>query len=275
MDIFNSALARILDIVFYPIRNLNSWVAMVLVSLVTALFMLLAYRLTSNQEKIRAAKGKIMAHLLEVRLYKDSLPVSLKAQGNVLWYNLKYLTQSLRTMLILIIPMVLILIHLDQRFGYEPLRIGESTLITVRLKEGHRPSVERVEIRPSTSFVVETPPLRMEPEGEVDWRLHATEPGTKELVIVVDHQEVSKQVIVGKRAFSKISSVKTGGNWLSRLANPGEPEISESVPVKSIEVRYSSRSMTFFGWRIHWLVAFFILSVVFAFGLKGLFKVEI
>ena len=74
IDIFNSVLRQIFDAVFFVFRDMNSWVAMTALSLLTALLMLLVYRLTSNQQRIRAVKDKIIAHLLEMRLYKDSLP---------------------------------------------------------------------------------------------------------------------------------------------------------------------------------------------------------
>lgn len=275
VNILNSVLARIIETLLHPFGNLNSWAAMALVSLLTAILMLLAYRLISNQEKIRAAKSRIVAHLLEVRLYKDSLPVSLRAQGNMLWYNLKYLGQSLRPMLVLILPMVLVLIHVDQWFGYEPLRVGESTLLKVKFREGHRPSGEPLEIYPSAAFTVETPPLRMEPEGEVVWRLRANEPGKRSLVIRAGHHQIEKHLVVGENVFAKISSVRAGGSWLNRLANPGEPAIPEDTSIMAVSTEYPSRPMSVFGWHLHWLVVYFVLSVVFAFALKGIFKVEI
>ena len=46
-------------------------------------------------------------------------------------------------------------------------------------------------------------------------------------------------------------------------------------PVRSVEVLYPSRTLTAFGVRVHWLVAYLVLSVAFGFAFKGVFKVEI
>ena len=57
---------------------------MMAVSLLTALLMLFVFQLTSNQAGIRRAKDRIKAHLLELRLFKDNMRVTLWAQGGIL-----------------------------------------------------------------------------------------------------------------------------------------------------------------------------------------------
>jgi len=275
IDIFNSVLRQIFDAVFFVFRDMNSWVAMTALSLLTALLMLLVYRLTSNQQRIRAVKDKIIAHLLEMRLYKDSLRITFRAQGNILWYNLKYLGHSARPMLVMIVPLVLAIIHIDQWFGYESLNPGEAAIVKVRLKEGYQPSHEIVSVEPSPGFSIETSALRIDKEGEVDWRLRAAEPGSWDLIVMVNNQAVAKRIVVGDRSLSRISPAKVARNWIDQLLNPGEAAISETSAVKMIEIGYPARRMAVFGWRLHWLIVYLVLSVVFGFALKGWFRVEI
>jgi len=254
---------------------MNSSVAMTALSLLTALLMLLVYRLTSNQQRIRAVKDKIIAHLLEMRLYRDSLRITFRAQGNILWYNLKYLGHSARPMLVMIVPLVLAIIHIDQWFGYESLNPGEAAIVKVRLKEGCQPSHEIVSVESSPGFIIETSALRIDKEGEVDWRLRATEPGSWDLIVMVNNQAVAKRIVVGGRSLSRISPAKVARNWIDQLVNPGEAAISATSAVKMIEIGYPARRMAVFGWRLHWLIVYLVLSVVFGFALKGLFKVEV
>ena len=51
--------------------------------------------------------------------------------------------------------------------------------------------------------------------------------------------------------------------------------LPDGGPVTSIEVAYAERRLPFLGLRLHWLVAYFALSVVIGFALKRPFKVEI
>jgi uncharacterized membrane protein (DUF106 family) len=275
IDIFNTVLRRIFDAAFSVFRDMNSWVAMTALSLLTALLMLLVYRLTSNQQRIRAVKDKIIAHLLEMRLYKDSLRITFRALGKILWYNLKYLAHSARPMLVMIVPLVLAIIHIDQWFGYESLNPDEAALVKVRLKEGYEPSHEIVSAEPSPGFIIETSALRIDKEREVDWRLRAAEPGSWDLIVMVNNQAVTKQIVVGGRSLSRISPAKVARDWIDQLLNPGEAAISETSAVKMIEIGYPARRMTVFGWRLHWLIVYLVLSIVFGFALKGWFKVEV
>jgi hypothetical protein len=275
IDIFNSAFRQVFDAAFTPFRNLNSWVGMAALSLLTALLMLLVYRLTSNQQGIRAAKDKIIAHLLEVRLYRSDLSISFRAQGKILWYNLKYLGHSARPMLVMIVPLVLALIQIDQWFGYETLHPGEAAIVKVRLKEGYQPSLEEVSISPSPGLTVETSPLRIDREGEVDWRLRAVEPGNWDLTFVVNNQALTKRIVIGTKSLSRISPARVARNWFDQLANPGEAAIPEASIVKAILIGYPARSMAFFGWNVHWLVVYFVLSILFGSALKSPFKVEL
>ena len=270
----NSVIAWVFDLVFYPFRAMNPWIGMTAISLLTAVLMLFAYRLTSRPEEIRRVKNRILAHLLEIRLYGDSLPNTFSALGSALWCNLKYLGYSVKPFAVMVVPLVLMLIQLDLWFGYSSLQPGESAVVTVRLADGYQPSQQQVTLQPSAGFVIETPPLRIDAEGEVDWRIRATTPGTGELLVLVNEQSIGKRVEVGAQPLSRVSPARVAGGWLGRVANPGEPAIAEPSPVTAIQIGYPSRQMSLLGWRLHWLIPYFLLSLAFAFALRGLFKVE-
>ena len=165
--LFNTFLGNLLDGVLYPFQGLSPWVALVFLSLVTAIVMLLVYRAVSDQDGIRRTKNRITAHLLEIRLYQNNMPVTFRAQGNILWWNLKYLLHAMRPMLVMIVPLGLVLIHLDLRLGISPLIPGNSTIVNVRLQQGRQPSQLDAEIEASPGVAVETPPLRMDSSQEI------------------------------------------------------------------------------------------------------------
>jgi len=255
---------------------------MILISVLTALLMLFVFRFTSNQEGIKRVKNKIKAHLLELRLFKDSMSLSFKAQGNILRYNLRYISYSTKPMLVMIIPLILILIQLNFWFGYEALTPGEETILKVKLEEGHNPFDIDVDLEPSSGFNIQTPPLRIEEEREINWRLQAREKGVHDLTFIVNGQKFTKKVSVAQRPLSRISPLKVKRNFINELINPGESPFPGDSPVKSIEVKYQSKDMNIFGWSIPWfvgippwLVVYFALSIILGFVLKGIFKVEI
>jgi len=255
---------------------------MIFISLLTALLMLFIFRFTSNQEGIRQVKNKIKAHLLELRLFKDSLSISFKAQGNILRYNLKYISYSAKPLLVMIIPLILILIQLNLWFGYEALTPGQETILKVKLEEGQNPLDINLSLEPSTGFNIQTPPLRVEEEREINWRLQAREKGVHDLTLIVNSQRITKKLAVGQKPLSKISPLKARRNFINELINPGEAPVPGDLRIKTIEVKYPVKDMKLFGWNIPWLlglppwlIVYFALSIILGFAFKGFFKVEI
>ena len=275
MWIFNSIFGKIFEFIFIPFRNLSPWVGMTLISLLTALLMLLIFRYTSNQEGIRKVKNKIKAHLLEIRLFKDSLALSLKAQGNILRSNIKYIGYSGKPLLVMIIPLILILVQLNFWFAYQSLRPGEVTIVKVKLQEDQNILDLDLKVEPPPSLAIETPPLRIEEQQEINWRLRAREKGFHSLVFKINGQNFTKKIAVAQKPLTRISPLKVQRNFFDELFNPGESPLSKDLPVKSIEVKYPAKNMNLFGWHIHWIIVYFALSIIFGFALKGIFKVEI
>lgn len=275
MWIFNYIWGKIFEFLFFPFRNLSPWLGMIFISLLTGLFMLVVFKYTSNQKGINQVKNKIKAHLLEIRLFKDNFSLSLKAQGNILRYNLKYISYSFKPMLVMIIPLILILIQLNLWFGYHSLVSGQKAIVKVKLKSEYNPLDLKLKIEPSPGFVVDSPPLRIEEEKEINWRIQAKKKGIYPLIIKVDNNNYQKKVAIGQNSLTKISPAKVNQNIWAELLYPGEKPLSSESPLKSIEITYSSKKMNLFGLHLHWLIVYFALSIIFGFGLKGFLRVEI
>lgn len=275
MWIFQSLFGKIFDVLFFPFRSFSPWVGMVFISFLTGLFMLFVFRFTSNQEGIRKVKNRIIAHLLELLLFKDSFAIFLKAQGNILRHNLKYVGYSARPMLVMIIPLILIITHLDLWFGYQSLSRGERAILKVKLKEGYNPLEISFSVLPSSELTIETPALRIEEESEINWRFRAEGKGIQDIVLEVNGKEIHKRLSVGEKPLSRISPTKVRKNFLAQVLNPGESPIPSDCPVEAIKVSYPTKNMNLFGWHIYWIIVYVVLSIIFGFAFKGILKVEI
>lgn len=237
--------------------------------------MLLAFRYTSNQEEIRKEKDKIKAHLMEMRIFKDDLIILMSAFMNVLLYNARYMKHLIRPMLFLILPMVFMLIHLNLWFGYRPLKIGEAAVLSVKLSDQITGSLSNVEIEVDDGIVIETPPLRISESREVNWRIRAEGSGVHTVRIKTSGYTFQKRFIVAEKQFGWVAPRKVAPNFLDVLLNPGEKPFDKDSLVKEIAINYPSDKIDFFGWKTHWLIVFFIISIVAGFAFKGFFNVEI
>jgi hypothetical protein len=275
MGIVNLIMGEIFDVLLYPFRGLSPWFGMVFISLVTAFLMLEVFKLTSSQDGIRKAKNAIKAHLLELWLFKDNMRVSLRAQGRILRANVRYVACNSKPLLVMIVPLVLILAQLNLWFGASSLKPGETTLVKLKLDKAADPLVLAIDIEPSPGLAVETAAVRIADEHEVAWRIRAPEKGPASLSVHVAGRTLDLPIAVAGRPLSKVSRLSVGRSIFKELLYPGGKPLPGDTPVTSIEVLYPSRGLDFFGLSLHWLVAYFVLSIIFGFGFKGVFKVEI
>lgn len=273
---FNSGVTRIVNIVLTPFESFQPVLPLVIVSLVMGIFMLLIFRYTSNQKEIRKTKDLIKGHLIEIRLFKDNLRVLLSAQKKILLYNLKYMALAVKPMLFMILPVGIALIQMNDWFGHRPLRPGESAVVAVSVSHEKAADLSDVAIEVDKGLTVETPALRMPDTNEVDWRIRADVPGEHRVIVRASGYTFQKQVVVSESPLVRVSSVRVAASTLwDSFFNPGEEPLPANPLVNRIEVGYPHRSIEILGWKFHWLLVFFALSMAFGLAFKRFFKVEI
>jgi hypothetical protein len=281
MSILNRLLGALFNGLLLPFRGLPPWVGLGIVSLLTAVGMLYVFKRTSNQDRIAGVKDRIYACIFEIRLFNDDLRQILRSQGQILRHNLRYLGLSLVPMFWMIIPLVLVIAQLQSHYGYAGLRPGQETLVSVELRSGWperllaaagsaKPDVE-LEVPPGLR--VETPGVWIPSRGEMSWRVSAEREGDYELTVRAGDERFTKRVSVS-RSIERRSPVRSA-SFVDQLLYPAEPALPRSGPVESISIGYDDASIGLGGWGVHWLVIFFVLSIVFGFALKDRFGVTI
>lgn len=275
MSFVNLVVGRIVDTALLPFRWLSPWFGLTAVSLLTALLMLEVYKLTSSQASIRAAKDRIKAHLLEMRLYKDDLRVTLRAQSGILKANLRYMAANLKPLAVMIVPLVLILARLGLWFDRAPLRPGEETLVKARIVAGVDPASLDLRLETPPGLESTAPAVRIPDDQEVVWRVKALAAGRGRILLRTGDRTLEKSVAVGGGPMTRVSTLASRGSIVDRILYPGELPLTSGTAVRSIEVLYPPNRLAVFGLGVHWLVAYLVLSIAFGFALKGVFKVEI
>ena len=100
MAVVSTVLNAPFNALFWLVQWLPAEWQMVVLAVPGALFALAIYKAVSNQAAIRDAKDKIVAHLLELRLFRDDLRVLLKAEGRVFASIGRYLGHSMLPMVV-------------------------------------------------------------------------------------------------------------------------------------------------------------------------------
>ncbi len=270
MDIFNKIITGLFRLFFYPLKYVNDFWGLLIVSTLTGLLMLIVFKKVSNQAGILSTKNHIKAHLLGIRLYKHDAVLSLGTMGRIFLENGRYFMLALKPMLILMLPVIVLIIQLSARYGYTPAEVGKPIIVTVQVNDAV--NVEKVRVTASQGIRVEMPPLHIPSSNEINWRMTPAESGVEVLTFQYEDQKETKKIVVNKKnlLFSprRVSS-------LAALLYPVEKTIDDESFLRDISIGYSENKISFAGWRIQWLVFFFVVSLATGFLAKGIIHVHL
>lgn len=259
----------------WPFSHFNPWFGLLFVSLLTSLLMLFIYKKTSDQEKIRRTKNLIKAYLLEMRLFQHDYRILLQTQKNLLLANLRYLTLNFKPLLVMMVPLFLLLAQLNLWFGYRNLNPDETFLLKIKLNSAVEVDRAALDLEAPPGLEVETPVLRIIDENEADWRIRVRGQVESPLVITVNGERYQKDIVAGFKQLKKISPIRPGKSLWLRLIYPGEKPLPSGSYLEKIEITWPENRLSLLGLRWHWVVAYFILTIIFALAFRRVFKVEI
>lgn len=284
MWILNSALGALFDVLLYPFRGLPPVVGLLVVSVLASIGMLYVFKWTSDQEAMEETKRQIHAGIFEIRLFSDDMRAIFRAQLDIMRHNLTYFRLSLAPVAWMIVPFVLLVVQLQFHYGYAPPRPGEPLILKVKLRSDAGPVVPAAAgddaSGPDLRLVVpegvrvDSPMLWIGGENEADWRVVPEEPGHHELEIHAAGETLTKTLTVSDLVVRR-SPVRPSTSVLDQLVWPVEPPVPADSAVESIELTYEDASVSLLGLEMHWIIAFFILTIAIAFALRKPFGVTI
>jgi uncharacterized membrane protein (DUF106 family) len=290
VSLLNGLLARTFDLLLLPFRQLPPIVGLVVVSLATAILMLLIFRRTSDQTKLAAVKRQIHAAIFEVRLFNDDLRAIFRAQREILRHNLTYLRLSIVPMLWMIVPLLLVIAQLQFHYGYSGLSVGHPILLKAQLRDGislsgssgsgdaAHASLSNADapavLEAPGEIEVQTPAVWLPGAREVIWRIAARAPGQFELQVRVGRETFTKSLQVSDQVVRR-SPVRLEPAFVNQLLYPAEGPLPGSAALTSISVAYPESDVPVFGFELHWMIVYFALSMIFAFALRKRFNVTL
>jgi len=242
------------------------------ISIAIGLLMVIVFRYTSDQKAIGRTKDRLKAHLLEVRLFQDQLPVVMRAYGRILRGTGSYLRLAFTPLLIAILPITFLIIHLDRYFGWIPVLPAQTFLVEARVEEAA--ALNEVELQLPPELASSAPAVHIPKDREVVWRVVAQREGQFDIHIAAAGQTASKQVVVSP-GLARVSPVRLRGNFWERVITSGEPALAENSPIQSIAITYPPRVINFAWMEWNWIVLFFVISLVAGFIFKSVLGIQV
>ncbi len=259
------------DAVFAILAPLPPWLGLTLLSALLGVLMLVAFRYTSNQVKIGRTRDELTAHLLSLKLFKDDLGVTLRAQGRLLRALARLQVLMLKPVLILLLPLLLIVGQMGLRYQWRPLHPGEETLIRLRLRStaGDRAAMARLDAGPGLADIVGPVPGG----GQLVWRVRGGIPGRHTLRFTIAGQVLEKDLVVGS-GLARVSAERPPRRWTSQILHPAETPLPADGPVRAIEIGYGGVDSRVYGanW---WVLYFFVVSMTAALVAKPILRVRL
>ena len=274
----NRALGWLFDLLVLPFRGMAPIVGLTVISLLVSAGMLFGFRRVSDQDALEAVKRRIHAGVYEIRLYKDDLLTIFTAQFGVARETMTYFRLSMVPMLWLMVPIVIVVIQLQFQYGYAGLEPGQTALVQVQLTEEGAERVTAADgadlsLEAPDGVRVETPVVWVPSLREAGWRIALDTPGEYELVVRIGEETLTKSLRVA--GTTELRSPVRPSGLLSQVIWPAEAPLPRGSSVEAITVSYADAEINMFGWNTHWIIAFFILTMVFAFALAKPMGVKI
>jgi hypothetical protein len=253
------------NVLLAPIAVLPGWLSATIVSAVTGVLLLIVFKYTSNQRAIKKVRSDIKANLFALKLFKDSVPVTLKAQGRLFVGAFWLLIFAIVPMLVMALPVLLLLGQLALWYQARPLKVGEDAVVTLKLNGKADSAWPSVKLQPDAAVQVATGPVHVLSKREMCWLITAREKGYQHLRFEVDGQEANKQLAIGD-GFMRVSAERPGWSWWDALLNPAERPFGPDSAVQSIEIEYPARDSWTSGtdwWVYYWFAVSMVAALCF------------
>lgn len=240
-------------------------------SVLAGIVLLVLYGRVSAQDKLYQVKRNIYGAMLEAVLFRHDIKTSLAAQLRMLLGGGKYFLLAVPPLLILAVPCIIFLGQLNFYFGSRPAKVSEPLMVS--LKVTNPEEVFGVELLPDDPAQLEVSnPVRVQEERETFYRLTPKASGALKLTIRnSEGEEVHDALMVSERK-DGFSPFAYRSFWMSWLY-PTFSELPKGV--ERLSVLYEPAYYTVFGMNLHWLLLFFVASLISGLLAAKVFKIEI
>lgn len=272
---------KLFDGILFPFKAMHPSIGLLVISIVAGLIMVWIFGKTSNQKAIHHYKNRLKAHIAEIWLFRDNLLEMLLAVLKVLGNTGVYFLNSLRPMVVMLIPILIIMVMLGVRYEHRMLLPGETVVVSSIVDDADWARGDAVTLVGSEGVEVISPALRIPHKMEIDWKVRAVKAGTHSITLNTPNGMVTKEVHVAAdlaeaKPLHALASAR--GKILSSafLLFPVEPPLPGDCGITKLALSgLPRRDLTLFGLSVNWLLLFFVVSMVAGFSIKDLIGVEV
>ena len=281
MDAVNAAMKAMFDVLWTPFDAAPLWVGLLVLGVAFGVVALLAMKYTTNQKRVGHFKDRYQGHILAIKLFRDSFSVVIGSLVKTLGWIGAYLGEQFKPMLVMLVPFMLLFAQMQMRLGYRPLDVGAPVLLTIDLAPGLSAEEMALELGLPAGLETRAKMVREPTENRVVVPIAATAAGAHVLKLTCGGETVEKLVHAGSIDGAPMVMPVRSNDFFDQLLYPGEDSFGASSKFRRIALAYPVRPIDCFGFdlsfgsEIGMAMTFVLITIVAAFGLKGVFGVTI
>lgn len=241
-----------LNIVFAPLFYLPVLWAVIILSFLVSLIIIVITKYTTDQVLMKKLKDDIKEYQKQAKELKGNPSKAMEVQKKAMHLNMQYMMHSLKPTLITFIPIILIFGWMNSNFAYESIKPNQEFSVTAFFEKNTNGEAELVV--PEGITIVDDKVKKINNE-KAAWSLRGAE-GEHVLELVYNGEKQQKEILITKN-----------DRYL-------EPVKKTNGAITSIQINYKpNKILNLFGWKLGWLGAYIIFSIVFTIGLRKVMKV--
>lgn len=263
MDTLIHGLRTGIEYMLVPFDALPRFWALTALSVLSGVLMLWVVGKTTPQRRVQVARDRMASAIYEMRLFLDSPGRILRSQARMLGWSFAYIGYMLPAFVLMSLPLGLLGLHLEARYGEGALAVGAPIVVTVGMEPGSE--LAGVSAGEVPGVRVTAPPMRVVDEGRVYLRAVIERPGVYSLPVRAGEAVVEKRLVADPAA-AEMNAERCRG--LCLLASFGdEPPLGDG-PIASIAVEHPAADTSWLPLSMPWWGYWLIVATVAALALR-------
>ena len=246
----------VINPILLPLLSLSPAMALMIISLVIAVFVTLIYKFTTNQELMKTLREDLKRFQSEMKQFRKEPQKMMSLQKQAMEKNMQYMMQSMKSTIFTMIPIIIVFGWLSAHLAYEPILPGQEFTTTLTFGKGATGNVS-LEALPENQIEFLGEATQRIEDNKAAFTLKGPE-GDYSLKYKFLDKEYSKDLMItNERNYAKPEEFFRDGNLKSiKIGN---------MPLIALNI---------FGCKIGWLGAYILFSIVFSMGFRKLLKLH-
>ena len=242
----------LLDPIFSPLLGMNPLIAVILISLIISIIITVVYKYVTDQKRMKELKDTIKTNQKRMKELKDDPKKVMEVQKKTMEINMELMKHSFKPTIITLLPIIIIFGWLNMNMGFMPIQPGEDFMTTLQFAEG---------VQGDVTTVV--------PDGVeiLSSNIQSIQDGTVEFKYTGETGDYLLEYKYGGRSFQKEVRINE-----ERYAPPLKA-IDDGDLKQIITNNQKLIVLNLFGWKLGWLGAYIIFSIIFSMGIRKAMKV--